>query len=124
MDLKEMRNDAWTSKDLVKIGTNTGLCNGRKGPPGALRAQNACRPIRYICNIRRYDHVSPSFRALSWLRLRDRRTAHSLSVEILFLPHRLFSISYTVPSTSNLFRILVIVILFGDGVPNATLQRR
>ena len=42
------------------------------------RAHNAC--IRYICNIRRYDHVSPSFRALSWLRLSDRRTIHSLSL--------------------------------------------
>ena len=34
-------------------------------------ADNAC--IQYINNIR----VSPSSRALSWLRLNDRRTAHS-----------------------------------------------
>lgn len=40
------------------------------------RVHNAC--VRYICNIRKYDHVSPSFQTLSWLRLSDRRALHSL----------------------------------------------
>ncbi|KAJ4426432.1 hypothetical protein ANN_27246 [Periplaneta americana] len=53
------------------------------------RAQNMC--VRYVCNIRRYDHISPSFASLSWLRLKDRRTLHSLSL--------LFRILHT--STSN-----------------------
>ena len=35
-------------------------------------------------------------------------------VELLFLPHWPFNTSCTVPSTSNLFRILVIVTLVGD----------
>ncbi|KAJ4435260.1 hypothetical protein ANN_23838 [Periplaneta americana] len=30
------------------------------------RVHNAC--VRYICNIRKYDHVSPSSQTLSWLR--------------------------------------------------------
>ena len=42
------------------------------------RAQNMC--VRYVCNIRRYDHISPSFASLSWLRLKERRTLHSLSL--------------------------------------------
>ncbi|KAJ4431494.1 hypothetical protein ANN_20092 [Periplaneta americana] len=42
------------------------------------RAQNIC--VRYVCNIRRYDHISPSFESLSWLRLKERRTLHSLSL--------------------------------------------
>ena len=41
-------------------------------------AHNAC--VRYICNIRQSDHVTPSLEKLSWLRLRERRTFHSLSL--------------------------------------------
>ena len=40
------------------------------------RVHNMC--IRYIFNIRKYDHVSPSFQELTWLRLCDRRKMHSL----------------------------------------------
>ena len=40
-------------------------------------------------------------------------SALSLSLERLFLPHRSFNISCTVPSTSNLSRILVTVTLVG-----------
>ena len=36
--------------------------------------------VAYICNIRRSDHVTPSLEKLSWLRLRERRTFHSLSL--------------------------------------------
>ena len=50
-------------------------------------------------------------------------SAFSLSVELPFLPRRHFNKSCTVPSTSNLSRILVIVALVGGGVPNSTLQR-
>ena len=50
-------------------------------------------------------------------------SAHSSSVELLFLPHRPFNTSCTVPSTSNLSRILVIATIVG-GVPNSTLQLR
>ena len=47
-------------------------------------------------------------------------TASALSLSmVLFLPHRPCKISYTVPLTSNI-RILVIVIVAGDGVPNST----
>ncbi|KAJ4427844.1 hypothetical protein ANN_25623 [Periplaneta americana] len=42
------------------------------------RVQNMC--VRYVCNIRRYDHISPSFASLSWLRLKERRTLDSLSL--------------------------------------------
>ena len=42
------------------------------------RVHNVC--VRYICNIRRSDHVTPSLEKLSWLRLRERRTFHSLSL--------------------------------------------
>ena len=40
------------------------------------RAHNAC--VRYICNLKFADHVSPSFSYISWPRLKDRRTLHSL----------------------------------------------
>ena len=43
-------------------------------------------------------------------------SALSLSVELLFLPCRPFNTSCTVPLTSNLSRILVIVTLVGGGV--------
>ena len=49
-------------------------------------------------------------------------TAILLSVELLFLTQRPLNTSCTVPSTSNLSRILVIVFLVGGGVPNSTLQ--
>ena len=39
---------------------------------------NVC--IRFICNIRRSDHVKPSLEQLAWLRLTERRTFHSLSL--------------------------------------------
>ena len=42
------------------------------------RVHNVC--VRFICNIRRSDHVTPSLKQLSWLRLRDRKTFHSLSL--------------------------------------------
>lgn len=42
------------------------------------RVHNAC--VRFICNIRLYDHISPSFNELSWLRLADRRSLHCLSL--------------------------------------------
>ena len=44
-------------------------------------------------------------------------SALPLSVELIFRKHRLFNSSWTVPSTSNLYRILVIVTLVGGGVP-------
>ena len=40
------------------------------------RVHNMC--IRYVFNILRYEHISSSFEDLSWLRLNDRRTLHSL----------------------------------------------
>ena len=40
------------------------------------RVHNAC--VRFICNTRKYDHVSPSFEALGWLRLQKRRYIYSL----------------------------------------------
>ena len=48
--------------------------------------------------------------------------ALSLSVELLFLPHRPFNTSCTVPSTSNLSRILVTVTLVGGGIPYSILR--
>ncbi|KAJ4447455.1 hypothetical protein ANN_09462 [Periplaneta americana] len=42
------------------------------------RAQNMC--VRYVCNIRRYDHISPSFASFRGFRLKERRTLHSLSL--------------------------------------------
>ena len=39
-----------------------------------------------------------------------------------FLPHRPFNTTCTVPSTSNLSRILVIVTLIGGDLPNSTLS--
>ncbi|KAJ4448912.1 hypothetical protein ANN_00304 [Periplaneta americana] len=42
------------------------------------RVHNAC--VRFICNVRYYDHISPSFEKLSWLRLHERRNLHSLSL--------------------------------------------
>ena len=45
-------------------------------------------------------------------------------MELLFLSHRSFNTSCTIPSTSNLPQILVIVTLGAgdDGVPNSALQ--
>ena len=48
-----------------------------------------CVCVRYICNIRRSDHVTPYLEKLSWLRLRERRTFHSL-----FLLFNTFTPSY------------------------------
>ena len=50
-------------------------------------------------------------------------SALSLSVGLLYFPDRPFNTSCTVPSTSNLSRILIIVTLVGGGLPNSTLQR-
>ena len=42
------------------------------------RVHNAC--VRFICNIRKADHISPSFNMLSWFRLKERRAIHSLTL--------------------------------------------
>ena len=42
------------------------------------RVHNMC--VRFVCNIRRADHVTPSLEMLSWLRLEDRRKIHCLSL--------------------------------------------
>ena len=41
-------------------------------------AQNAC--VRYIFNLRYYDHVTPAYEQLNWLRLNQRRDLHSLCI--------------------------------------------
>ena len=51
-------------------------------------------------------------------------SAHLLPVEFFFLPHRPFNTSCTVPTTSNLSRILLIIALVGGGVSNSTFQLR
>ena len=50
------------------------------------RVHNAC--IRFICNIRWTDHVTPSFELLSWSRLKQQRLLHSLCLlfQILHRP--------------------------------------
>ena len=48
-----------------------------------LRAHNMC--VRFIFNIRRYDHITPSFEALNWLPLADRRNMHCLPLLYQFL---------------------------------------
>lgn len=40
------------------------------------RAQNAC--VRFIMNIPKFDHITPAFRELNWLKLKQRRSYHSL----------------------------------------------
>jgi hypothetical protein len=40
------------------------------------KLQNAC--IRYACHVRKYDHVSPSYKALKWQRLNVLRQFHVL----------------------------------------------
>ena len=42
------------------------------------RVHNVC--IRFICNTRKFDHITPSLQLLSWVRLKERRTIHSLSL--------------------------------------------
>ena len=36
--------------------------------------------MRLICNTRKFDQRTPSFQLLSWVRLKERRTIHSLSL--------------------------------------------
>ena len=42
------------------------------------RVHNVC--IRFICNTRKFDRITPSLQLLSWVRLKERRTIHSLSL--------------------------------------------
>ena len=42
------------------------------------RVHNAC--VRFICNVRRSDRITPSLNMLSWVRLKERRTIHSLTL--------------------------------------------
>ncbi|KAJ4438908.1 hypothetical protein ANN_14862 [Periplaneta americana] len=56
------------------------------------RVHNAC--VRFICNVRYYDHISPSFKKLSWLRLHERRNLHSLSL-LYRIMHSSFPIIYS-----------------------------
>ena len=50
------------------------------------RVHNEC--IRFVCNIRRFDHVTPSFEYLNWTRLEERRNMHSLIFlfKVIFTP--------------------------------------
>jgi hypothetical protein len=38
------------------------------------RIQNSC--VRFACNLKKYDHVSPSFKKLSWQRITSLTTFH------------------------------------------------
>lgn len=67
--------------DILLTNLNTSLTDRLQ------RAHNAC--VRFICNIRRFDHVTPSFHTLSWMRLKQRRMIHSL----IFLHNILLSSS-------------------------------
>ena len=40
------------------------------------RVHNAC--VRFVCDVRRADHITPSLETLSWFRLKERRNLHSL----------------------------------------------
>lgn len=40
------------------------------------RAQNSC--VRYVCNLRKFDHVSAHYLQLDWMRLNNRQTLHML----------------------------------------------
>ncbi|KAJ4450710.1 hypothetical protein ANN_02140 [Periplaneta americana] len=40
------------------------------------RVHNSC--VRFVCDIRRTDHITPSFQTLNWLRLNERRNFHFL----------------------------------------------
>ena len=40
------------------------------------KAQNAS--VRFVCSLRFYDHISPSYKKLSWLKVDQRRRYHSL----------------------------------------------
>ncbi|KAJ4439307.1 hypothetical protein ANN_07429 [Periplaneta americana] len=40
------------------------------------RVHNSC--VRFVCDVRRADHITPSFQTLNWLRLNERRNFHSL----------------------------------------------
>ena len=42
------------------------------------RVHNAC--IRFIYDIRKFDHITPSFELLSWSRLNKRRAIHCLTL--------------------------------------------
>lgn len=58
--------------DVLYSGLNSELCAKLQ------RSQNAC--IRFIFDIPLYDHVSPAFLRLSWLRLNARRVFHCVSL--------------------------------------------
>ncbi|KAI5739250.1 hypothetical protein M8J77_016864 [Diaphorina citri] len=57
-------------------------------------AQNAC--VRYVCNLRRYDHVSDFYTQLKWLSLEKRRNVHDLTLLFKILttqmPHYLHEV--------------------------------
>ncbi|KAJ4442411.1 hypothetical protein ANN_03997 [Periplaneta americana] len=68
------------------------------------RVHNAC--VRFICNVRYYDHISPSFKKLSWLRLHERRNLHSLSLLYRIMhsssPYYLFARFHTLSRYHNI----------------------
>ncbi|KAJ4429392.1 hypothetical protein ANN_21549 [Periplaneta americana] len=68
------------------------------------RVHNAC--VRFICNVRYYDHISPSFEKLSWLRLHERRNLHSLSLLYRIMhtssPYYLFARFHTLSRYHNI----------------------
>ncbi|KAJ4444980.1 hypothetical protein ANN_06779 [Periplaneta americana] len=68
------------------------------------RVHNAC--VRFICNVRYYDHISPSFEKLTWLRLHERRNLHSLSLLYRIMhtssPYYLFARFHTLSRYHNI----------------------
>ena len=40
------------------------------------RAHNLC--VRFVSNVRKYDHITPSLEAIGWLKLDKKRNLHSL----------------------------------------------
>ena len=57
-------------------GVYVNICNNEVRK--LQRVENAC--VRFIFNLKRYDHVSPYFQDLGWLDFSNRRTYHALVI--------------------------------------------
>ena len=75
-----LRSAAFTPREIPRYSLYRRLSEpqGQSGHEGEKIQLVHTMCIRYIFNIRKYDHVSPSFQELSWLRHCDQRKIHFL----------------------------------------------
>ena len=84
------------------------------------RAHNMC--VRFIFNIRRYDHITPSFEALNWVPLTDHRNSELLYFKVFVFRFQYVTSHHHLNTRSRLEMILTILFIDFQNSDSSSLE--